>query len=131
MKKTGQKVIVRNTATQSHNTNYKDASGKVPGDNQILKPKDVMELKGIVPVSDAIKLTCNIHGWMDGYIRAFDHPYATTTKPDGSFEIKGVPTGVPLKIFVWHERAGDLAGKDGQAIEVKDELTKDFKMKVE
>jgi hypothetical protein len=130
LKATNQKVIVRNTAPQSHNTKWGDGN-KNQGDNKILAPKETMELSGIVVANDPIKLTCNIHGWMDAYLRSFDHPYATTTKPDGTFEIKGVPTGAKLKIFAWHEKAGDLAGKAGQEIEVKDEpLTKDFQLEV-
>jgi len=131
MKKTDQKVVVKNTAPQAHNTNYKTASGKIPGDNQQLKPGESLQLKSIIAVNEPIIISCQIHGWMDAYLRAFDHPYATTTKPDGTFEIINVPTGVKLKVFAWHEKAGDLAGKTGTEIEVKDEpLTKDFQLEV-
>ena len=34
-----------------------------------------------------------------------DNPYFAVTKPDGSFEIKNVPAGVPLRFRIWQEAA--------------------------
>jgi hypothetical protein len=131
LKATGQKVIVKNSANATHNTNYKNASGTIPGDNQLLKNGETMELKGLMPsYKEPVQLKCNIHGWMDAYVWCFDHPYAAVTKPDGTFKMENVPTGAKLKIVAWHEKATWLNGQNGEAIEVKDsgETTKDFQM---
>jgi hypothetical protein len=100
--KTGQKVLFKNDAEMAHNTNYKGQK-KVGGKNLLLDPGKAVEATDIQP--DAITLSCEIHSWMKAYLRDFDHPYATVTKEDGSYEIKNVPTGVPVQLVIWHEKA--------------------------
>jgi hypothetical protein len=60
-----------------------------------------------------VTLTCNIHPWMNGWVRVFDHPYFAVTDADGKFEIPQAPVGNYL-LFVWHESAGFLDGKAGR-----------------
>jgi hypothetical protein len=104
----------------------------VPGGNQLLQPGKTLDFNVFVDkvTSDPIIVQCDIHGWMDAYLRAFDHPYATTTKEDGTYEIKDVPTGVKVRIIAWHEKADFLNSKNGEEIEVKEgtPLTKDFNL---
>jgi hypothetical protein len=52
-----------------------------------------------------IKTVCDFHAWMDSYHLVVDHPWATLTAPDGTFEIKGVPAG-KMEFVVWHEKVG-------------------------
>jgi hypothetical protein len=54
---------------------------------------------------------CSIHSWMDGYVWAFDHPYAAVTDEQGRFSIPNAPVG-KWQLVVWHEAVGYL---DGQA----------------
>ena len=58
-----------------------------------------------------ISFVCNIHPWMQGRIRVFDHPYFATTDKDGKFEIKNAPVG-KWRIVYWHED-GFHKGRDG------------------
>ena len=99
-KDTDQKITVVNNATTSHNTKIPD----IGYDSKLMKAdseaKDHPELK---PSKDPYKLNCNVHNWMGGYIWSFDHPFATVTKDDGSFEIKNAPAGTELTLMVWHE----------------------------
>ena len=37
-----------------------------------------------------MNLSCNIHGWMKGWILVCDHPFFAVTDKDGSFVITGV-----------------------------------------
>ena len=95
-----------------------------------MPPKSEEALKGMKSsYTEPVRLKCNIHGWMEGYVWSFDHPYAAVTKPDGTYKIEGVPTGVKMKIVVWHEKAGFFNNK-GEEIEVKADapLTKDFQL---
>ena len=73
--------------------------------------------------AEAIKLTCDIHAWMSGYIVAVDSNYYTVTgqkddkgnyihpndyeKSDdtGKYTIKDVPAG-RARVVVWHEKLG-------------------------
>jgi len=65
------------------------------------------------------KLVCDIHPWMSGYIFILEHPLATVTKADGSFEISGVPPG-EQHLVVWQSRNGIVSegGNKGVAITV-------------
>ena len=48
---------------------------------------------------------CDVHGWMQSYIRVDRHPFHAVTDTDGRFRIEGVPQGThPLE--VWHEQFG-------------------------
>ena len=52
-----------------------------------------------------LELHCDIHPWMKGWLMVFDHPFFTTTGPDGSFEIEG-RSGGNQNLVVWHEKMG-------------------------
>jgi hypothetical protein len=124
---TGMDLRIKNSAPVGHNTRL-DA-GKL-GDYTIASKsyKDVsLEFRTRGPV----KLECNMHPWMNGYAWALDTPYLAVTKADGTFEIKNVPTGIPVRVFVWHEVTGFLPAFDGaqgkvMTLEAKTDL-KSFK----
>jgi hypothetical protein len=50
-------------------------------------------------------LKCDVHPWMGAWISVMPHPYFTTTKADGKFEIKDLPDGT-YEIEAWHEKLG-------------------------
>jgi plastocyanin len=58
-----------------------------------------------------IPFKCDIHPWMAGRVRVFDHPYFTVTNDDGSFTIPNTPTG-KWRIVYWHEN-GYHRGQEG------------------
>jgi hypothetical protein len=110
-KSTGQKFVIKNSAPINHNTDW-TAGPENPGANQIIPAgghRDV-ELK---PDTEPVLLKCDIHKWMNGVIRVYDHPYAAVTDKDGNYEIKNVPAGAEVSIVVWHEVG--LYGNKGQA----------------
>jgi hypothetical protein len=45
---------------------------------------------------------CDIHPWEQAWIGILPHPFFTLTGRDGSYEIRGLPTGHYL-LEVWHE----------------------------
>jgi plastocyanin len=57
----------------------------------------VMDKVGVV------KLGCNIHDWMQGFIFVSDNPYFAKTGKDGRATIEGVPAGT-YEVGVWSER---------------------------
>ena len=61
-----------------------------------------------------VKITCDVHNWMVGYVAVSKHPYITVTGYSGKFEISDVPAG-KYKIKVWHEKLG----KKEQMVTVK------------
>jgi hypothetical protein len=52
-----------------------------------------------------VPFRCDVHNWMNAYAGVVAHPFFAVTKPDGSFEIKGLPAGT-FTIEAWHEQLG-------------------------
>ena len=69
-----------------------------------------------------ITYTCNIHPWLQGRVRVFDHPYFAVTNEFGHFEIPSVPVG-KWRIVYAHELGyhRGKAGNLGFPIEVKND----------
>jgi len=122
-KNTTQKLVVENNASFQHNTKWK--GGKLnDGDNINLdagKKLTEPQLKIKAGDNTPVVFTCTIHGWMNAVARAFHHPFAVVTQPDGTFEIKNVPVGAKVRVVAWHESDvyGD-GGKKGKEIEIKE-----------
>lgn len=55
------------------------------------------------PLTGSVRLGCNIHDDMRGYIRVTDTPFAAKTDSRGFVELSGVPAG-SAKVTVWHPR---------------------------
>lgn len=54
--------------------------------------------------SGIVRVFCNVHHSMVAYIAVLDTPHHTNLARDGSFSLRGVPSGKG-KLTVWHERA--------------------------
>jgi hypothetical protein len=54
---------------------------------------------------DVVKLQCDVHPWMKGYIVFNKNPYFAVSSTDGTFEIKDVPAG-KYTVEAWHEKLG-------------------------
>lgn len=76
---------------------------------------------------EAIKLTCDVHSWMLGWIIVQEHPYFAVTEKDGSFELLNVPSG-QYRVNFWHEQLGKkevvLTVKFGEVTSVRLEMGK-------
>lgn len=53
----------------------------------------------------AIRVECDAHSWMLGWLYVTDNPYYAIAGKDGSFSIKNIPPGT-YKIKVWHPFLG-------------------------
>ena len=74
------------------------------------QPKFRKEMKEKFAEPENVKLTCDAHGWMSGWVIVTDHPYYAVTKDDGSFAITDVPPG-DYEIKFWHETLGEATHK--------------------
>jgi hypothetical protein len=125
---TGQEFIVENPAPMPHNTNIEG------GKNMALGSGKSEKLDPFDPSNHPLAISCNIHQWMKAYVWPFDHPYATKTNPDGTYEIKDVPIGATVSINAWHEVGGFLVGgtAKGKEITLKDpETVENFTIKAQ
>jgi hypothetical protein len=117
LKPSGQKFIIKNSAPMNHNVKW--GGGDNPGDNKTIAAGERLNV-ALKPDSQPVTLRCNIHTFMNGLVRAFDHPYAAVTDKDGNYEIKDAPAGVELSVVVWHEEGGyGNKGEDGDKVTLK------------
>ena len=67
-----------------------------------------------------MRLQCDQHEFMQSWFLPVENPHFSTTKADGTFEIKDVPAG-KHKVMAWHPVAGqveaDVDVKDGGTVE--------------
>lgn len=64
------------------------------------------EVQEVFSFPEIIKLTCDVHSWMSGWIVVSEHPYYAVSGKDGFFELTGVPEGKYELVF-WHEVLGE------------------------
>ena len=57
-----------------------------------------------------LKVNCDVHDWMSGYVAVETNPYFAVTGADGSFKITDVPPG-SYTVKIWHENLGEKTEK--------------------
>ena len=76
---------------------------------------------------EMIKLTCDVHSWMLGWVAVMPSPFFGVTDANGVTKIDNVPPG-KYTVEVWHETLGkqtkDVEVKAGQAAKVAFEMKK-------
>ncbi len=76
---------------------------------------------------EIIKLTCDVHSWMLGWIAVMPHPFFGVTDGGGVTKIENVPPGKHT-VEVWHETLGkatkEVEVKAGQVAKVSIEVKK-------
>jgi plastocyanin len=63
-----------------------------------------------------VKLGCNIHDWMVGYLYVTDAPYFGKTASSGSVELDRLPQG-RYRVWVWHPR---MTGSEADTVKEVD-----------
>jgi hypothetical protein len=54
---------------------------------------------------EIIRLECDLHSWMRGWVVVADHPFYALSDEQGRFRLDGVPPG-SYTLQIWHERLG-------------------------
>lgn len=98
-----QTLLVANSDKCSHNTNVTPPADQAF--NQLLAPAGDLKHQFKRQQTIPIKVVCNIHPWMVGYILPRENPYTALSAADGSFELKNLPAQ-DLDFQVWQEKAG-------------------------
>ena len=52
-----------------------------------------------------VRVLCNVHPVMEGFIVVKEHPYFSATDPRGNYRINNVPLG-KVRVRVWHPQLG-------------------------
>lgn len=82
-----------------------------------------------IPVTFAkpeiVRINCDLHSWMIGWVVVSAHPYYAITGADGQFSFDNLPPG-KYNLHVWHERLGTVQASatvaDQQAARVTVEM---------
>ncbi len=69
------------------------------------QPKFKKVLTAKFPKPEIIKVKCDAHDWMLGWLVVSDHPYVAVTNDKGEFTLSDVPPGA-YKLEVWQETLG-------------------------
>lgn len=76
---------------------------------------------------EIIKVSCDAHSWMSGWVVVTDHPYIDATDSAGAFKISDVPPGNHT-VELWHETLGkvtkNVTVKAGEETKITFELSK-------
>jgi plastocyanin len=92
----GQKVAVGNRDYANHNV--RTTALNTRNAFNVITPAEGMHEHVIQaePSDRPIRLSCDIHPWMSGWIYVFDHDRFAFTGEDGRFQIENVPAGAYL-----------------------------------
>ncbi len=113
----GQTVAIKNSDPTLHNVRGIARSNKPFNFGQ--PEKSAARERVFDKAEMEIRLKCDIHSWMTGYIFAMEHPFFAVSDANGAFNITGLPAG-DYTLAVWHESFGTqevpvTVGADGKA----------------
>lgn len=117
---TGQVLLIRNSDSTLHNIHTQSDAGNSfnvgqPGAGQEYEHK----LRGQEVM---LRLKCDVHDWMRGYVGVKSHPYFAVTAGGGKFRIEGVPAGT-YTLEAWQEVLGaldrEVEVKEGETVTVE------------
>jgi len=90
------------------------------------QPKFKKTLKEMFTKPEIIRLTCDAHAWMSGWIIVHEHPYYAVTDEHGRFSLSDVPSG-EYQLRVWHETMGEKR----LPLTVKQEVRENLRIEME
>lgn len=96
----GSFIEARNSDSILHTTHLYGAL-----ETNIALPFKETAVTKVVDKPGMIIVKCDVHGWMQAYIRVDPHPFHAVTDPGGAFRLSNLPPGT-YKIEAWHETLG-------------------------
>jgi hypothetical protein len=95
-------IVIVNSDPVLHNT--KSFIDKAPVFNLAL-PNQGQRITRAVKRTGIMRVECDAHGWMLGWVYVADSPYYAITAKDGTFAITDIPPG-SYTLVAWHEFTG-------------------------
>jgi plastocyanin len=120
----GTAVDFPNNDTSWHNV-Y-SASDVKPFDLGLYAPKKTRSVTFDKPA--AVRILCNVHPNMEGFIIVKDHPYFSGADSRGNYRLNAVPLG-SYRLAVWHPDVGTVEVavelvREGQVLDLNFDLKK-------
>jgi hypothetical protein len=98
------KLLIKNSDPVLHNTH--GFYGKRTAFNLALPNKD-QQVETDLERPGAVRVECDAHGWMLGWVHVVENPYYAVTGADGTFSIADVPPG-DYVLVATHEFTGPM-----------------------
>jgi len=98
----GMNVAIHNSDPVLHNTHGFLIKSTM---FNVAMPKQGMQVERPLNRPGIIRIECDSHGWMRGWIYVADNPYYAMTGKDGTFTISDVPPG-NYTLVIWQEHMG-------------------------
>ena len=76
-----------------------------PSEANLALPLQGMTVSRTLDEAGVFIVKCDVHGWMQAFIRVDDHPFHAVTDGAGAFRITDVPAG-DYTLEAWHEQLG-------------------------
>jgi hypothetical protein len=99
---TNQVLLLKNGDPAAHNVRADPKNN--PGFNVSMAGKG-RTVRRYFSNPEIVKIRCDIHSWMTGYIAVTPHPFHAVTGDDGAFALRGLPSGT-FEVEAWHETRG-------------------------
>jgi hypothetical protein len=77
------------------------------------QPNEGQVIPADLPRPGIVRVDCDVHGWMEGWVYVVDNPYYALTDADGKFKIDDVPPGTYKLVAVQ-----SLTGPEEQSVTV-------------
>jgi len=109
---TGNPVEIRTSDPVLHNVNYAKSTATPPNAtfNQAMAGGAKPLMKTFASEEVFVKLACNVHPWMFGYVGVVESPFFAVTDKDGKYSIPGLPDGKYTLGFK-HLKAGEATAE--------------------
>ncbi len=119
----GQRVVVKNTDGTMHNVHAFVGTDDKKTLFNVAQPPGAKDVdKDSKATLGVVKLKCDVHPWMRGYVVFNENAFFAVSDAQGKFELSGLPPG-PYTVEAWHEKLGavtaDVAVADGEAADPK------------
>jgi hypothetical protein len=102
---TNQTLVVGNKDAVGHNTKIDTLAPENSPINPIIPASSSISQTYAGAERLPVRVSCNIHPWMTGWLVVKDNPYFAVTDANGRFEIPNVPVGKWTFQF-WQEKSG-------------------------
>jgi plastocyanin len=99
----GSELTLLNSDPVLHNVHAYDAANETLFN--VSTPLQGVKVPQRVTRPGLMRIKCDVHPWMSGFVYAAENPYAAVTGKDGKFSMSDVPPGT-YTLHVWHEVLG-------------------------
>jgi len=109
----GQDITIKNSDGLLHNIN---ASPTINRGFNSSQPVSMETTRSFRAAEVMVPLRCDVHGWMQAFLRVDNHSFHSVSAEDGTFRIENIPAGSYV-LEVWHE----YFGKQELTVNIKDD----------